>query len=85
MNRLKKLRIVEFLLIGVVMGVIEDLIAIAFATDAEINLNVIWIVLLVAIPFAYLSEVVVDHPRFWQLIWPDKDKDGIPDALEKKS
>jgi hypothetical protein len=85
MNRLKKLRIVEFLLIGVVMGVIEDLIAIAIATDAEINFNVIWVVLVVAIPFAYLSEVVVDHPKFWERIWPDKDKDGIPDALEKKA
>jgi hypothetical protein len=85
MNRLKKLRIVEFLLIGVVMGVIEDLIAIAIATDAEINFNVIWVVLAVAIPFAYLSEVVVDHPKFWERIWPDKNKDGIPDALEKKA
>jgi hypothetical protein len=83
MNRLKKLRIVEFLLIGVVMGVVEDLIAIAIATDAEINFNVIWVVLVVAIPFAYLSEVVVDHPKFWERIWPDKDKDGVPDGLIK--
>ena len=72
MTKLKKLRIVEFVVIGVVMGVIEDLIAIFFATDATINLNVIWVVLAVALPFAFISEVVVDHPRFWQKIFPDK-------------
>lgn len=84
MTRFKKLRLVEFLVIGVLMGVIEDLIAIAFATDATIDWKVIWVVVAVAIPFAYVSEVVVDHPKFWELIWPDKDKDGIPDALERK-
>lgn len=65
----------EFLLIGVVVGVIEDLIAIFFATETTINFRVFWIVLLVAVPFAFLSEVVVDHPRFWEKIFPPKDKD----------
>ena len=69
---MKKLRLLEFLVIGVGMGLLEDLIAIAFATDATIDLRVIWVVLLVALPFAFLSEVVVDHPRFWEKLWPER-------------
>ncbi|MBI2033571.1 MAG: hypothetical protein HYT13_00515 [Candidatus Liptonbacteria bacterium] len=75
MSRLKKLRLLEFLIIGVIVGVIEDLIAIFFATETTINFRVFWIVLLVAVPFAFLSEVVVDNPRFWEKIFPQKDKD----------
>ena len=52
MSRLKKLRLLEFLVIGVVVGVIEDIIAIFFATETTINFRVFWIVLLVAVPFA---------------------------------
>lgn len=73
MSRLKKLRIIEFLAIGVIMGTIEDLIAVSLATDAAIDLRVIWVVFLVALPFAFLSEVVVDHPRFWEKIFPQKE------------
>ena len=72
----KKLRIIEFLLIGVGMGVIEDVIAIMFATEASIEWKVIWVVVAVAIPFAYISEVVVDHPRFWEKIFRRIDNNG---------
>ncbi|HMQ02102.1 MAG TPA: hypothetical protein PKD79_03475, partial [Candidatus Doudnabacteria bacterium] len=62
----RRLRFIEFLLIGIGMGVIEDLIAIRLATDATIDLRILIIVFLVAIPFAFISEIVVDHPRFWE-------------------
>lgn len=75
MGRLKKLRLVEFLIIGVLMGVLEDLLAIAFATNAEIKPHVILVVFLVALPFAFISEVIVDHPRFWEKIWPLKKEE----------
>lgn len=57
-------RFLEFLLIGVVMGVVEDLLAIHFATDATFTWDVLIIVVAVAIPFAAFSELVVDHPGF---------------------
>lgn len=69
MGKIKKLRLLEFLIIGVVMGIIEDLIAIAFATDAEINFTVFLVVFAVALPFAFISEIVVDHPSFWGKIF----------------
>ena len=68
----KKLRFIEFLIIGVLLGIIEDLIAIFFATDAKIDLGVIWVAFIVALPFAVFSELVVDHPRFWELFFKKK-------------
>lgn len=57
-------RLIEFFIIGVAMGVTEDLIAIVLATNAEIRPHVIGIVVLVAVPFAILSELVVDSSKF---------------------
>lgn len=74
MTRLKRLRLIEFVIIGVGMGVVEDLIAISLATDAEIDMRVIFVAFAVAVPFAYLSEVVVDHPRFWKVVLPERKK-----------
>ena len=73
MSRLKKLRLIEFLVIGVIMGIAEDLIAVVSATGEKIDLRILFIAFLVALPFAIISELVVDHPRFWEKIWPQKD------------
>ncbi len=69
MEKIKKLRLLEFVIIGVVMGIIEDLIAITLATDAEINFGVFLTVFAVALPFAFISEIIVDHPNFWRKIF----------------
>lgn len=82
MSRLKKLRLIEFSVIGVVMGVTEDLIAVTSATGEKINLRILLIVFLVALPFAIISELVVDHPRFWEKIWPTKEI--LPQKGEQK-
>lgn len=57
-------RFLEFLLVGVAMGIIEDLIAVKLSTGAIIDLNVLIIVTLVAIPFAAFSELIVDKEDF---------------------
>ena len=75
MNKVKKLRVLEFLLIVVLIGTLEDVIAVYFATGESIDWGVIWVVFLVALPFAFISEIVVDHPRFWERIFPDAKKD----------
>lgn len=51
----------EFLLFGVAIGIIEDLIAIKFATGDPITWGVIGIAIVVAIPFAFLGEVIIDR------------------------
>jgi len=53
----------EFFFIGFIMGVAEDLIAIILATDAEITPHVILIAAVVALPFAVVSELVIDYKR----------------------
>lgn len=58
----------EFLLVGVVMGVAEDLLAVRLTTGAAIDLKIIGIVLAVAIPFAAFSELLVDRKDFIKLI-----------------
>mgnify|MGYP001583960740 CR=1 FL=1 len=65
------------------MGILEDLIAVALATDATINFHVIGVVFLVALPFAFLSEIVVDNPRFWEKIWKEKPNSPSSPLLTK--
>ena len=69
------IRFLEFFVIGVGFGLGEDLIAIHFATDAEITMQTVYITLLVAFPFAVFTELVVDHPAFWKKLIPMKDTD----------
>lgn len=80
--RKKTLRLIEFLIIGVLFGLIEDLIAVRAASDAPINFQTVGIVLLVALPFAVISELVVDHPRFWTALKLRRDENG---AAHQKS
>jgi len=51
----------EFLIFGVIMGVVEDITAIALATGEPITLKMIVIIILVAIPFAAIGELIVDR------------------------
>ena len=53
-------RLLEFFVIGLIMGTIEDLIAV-YASTGIFSWNVVWIVALVALPFAVISELIVDH------------------------
>lgn len=57
-------RLLEFFIVGVVFGVAEDLIAITLATDTTIDLRVFFIAFFVALPFAIVSELIVDHDKF---------------------
>lgn len=54
-------RFLEFAIVGILLGVTEDLIAVKVATGAQIGLETIAIVVAVALPFAAISELVVDR------------------------
>lgn len=64
-------RFLEFFVVGFIMGLTEDLIAIHYATDAEITPYVIVVAAVVALPFAVFSELIVDwkHIRFMRNLW----------------
>lgn len=57
-------RFLEFFIVGLALGVIEDLIAIFLVTGEPIDLRVFWIAFFVALPFAVFSELIVDHDKF---------------------
>ncbi|MGM5481441.1 MAG: hypothetical protein ACQESE_03445 [Nanobdellota archaeon] len=83
MNRRKLELFLEFLIFGIVMGVVEDLIAVKVASGEAITWNVIWVVTLVAIPFAIIGELIVDRVH---LIPPEKKsgKDKKSMKVKKK-
>ena len=60
MNKKVLERFLEFFLIGLVLGIIEDIIAVTLSTGAPITWKMIGIIALVALPFAAFSELVVD-------------------------
>lgn len=61
-KKLKRVEVfLEFLLFGVIMGVVEDVIAIKLSTGEMITWRMIGIITLVAIPFAFIGEYLVDH------------------------
>lgn len=74
-------RFIEFFIVGVCMGLVEDITAIWFATEAQITVKVVLIALLVAIPFAIVSELIVDWQHFKTV---RKIKDEIETALGTK-
>ncbi|UZE93921.1 MAG: hypothetical protein IB618_04155 [Candidatus Pacearchaeota archaeon] len=54
-------RLLEFFIVGMGLGIIEDLIAIGLATGATITWHIVGIIALVSLPFAVISELIVDH------------------------
>ena len=61
----KKLEVVfEFLIFGIVIGIVEDLIAIKVTTGEPITLRIVGIIVLIAIPFAIIGELVADNIDF---------------------
>ncbi len=52
---------IEFLVFGVVMGIIEDLIVVTLSTGEPLTWKILGIITLVAIPFAAIGELIVDR------------------------
>ncbi len=65
---INKLRIIEFIIIGLVANSLDNIVAIRFAAGAELTLAVLGKIFLLVIPFAVLSELIVDHPDFWKKV-----------------
>jgi hypothetical protein len=63
-----KLRILEFVVAGLILDLTENLISIKLTTDAALSPKVFLIAFLVVIPFAIITELVIDHPEFWNRV-----------------
>lgn len=64
MDRAHAERFLEFALIGVALGVVEDLVAVKLATGEPLTLQMIGIIVAVTVPFAAFSELVVDSQDY---------------------
>ena len=73
------IRFLEFFVIGLIFGVTEDLLAIHFATGVEITPGVFKVAFLVALPFAVISELIIDSKVFRRLLF------GQPNNANKSS
>jgi len=62
----------EFMIFGMIMGVVEDLIAISILTGEIFTLNTILIVTLVTFPFAILGEIIIDRKDWFSFIKTNK-------------
>ncbi len=61
-KKAKKIEVVlEFLIFGIAIGVVEDVLAVTFATGEPITWKIIGIIVVIAIPFAFLGEIVADN------------------------
>lgn len=68
----------EFLIFGFVLGVIEDIIAVLWATGEPFSWKILVIVAIVTIPFAAVAEFIVNRTKFL----PNKKKKDGSDRAE---
>ena len=61
-SKWKKLEVMfEFLIFGILIGIVEDIIAVKLTTGASITPKMIGIIVLIAIPFAIIGEMIADR------------------------
>jgi hypothetical protein len=58
----------EFLIFGILFGTIEDLIAVRVVADTPITLKIVGLIIVLAIPFAIVGELVADRIDFVKLV-----------------
>lgn len=64
-KQIKRLEVfAEFLIFGVIVGIVEDLIAVKFATGEAITWKIVGIIVLVTLPFAIIGELIIDNINF---------------------
>jgi len=57
----------EFLVFGILIGITEDLIAVTLTTGQIITWKIVGIIVLIAIPFAVIGELLADRIDFIKL------------------
>lgn len=75
--------IIEFLVFGIILGIVEDALAVKLTTGEAITWNTIGIIVLITIPFAILGEVVVDNIDHFNFFKKILTKGGKKDEIEK--
>ncbi len=66
MKHSTKFRILEFIIAGLLLDLIENIVTVKFATHEQITWKIVSVAFVVVIPFAVITEIVIDHPKFWE-------------------
>ena len=53
--------VLEFLVFGIAMGIVEDLLVLVFLTGETVSLEMIGVAAAITFPFAFVGEVLVDE------------------------
>ncbi|MGI5825962.1 MAG: hypothetical protein ACOX50_00960 [Patescibacteria group bacterium] len=64
--------LIEFFFVGLLMGIVEDILAIKFATNAKITFDTFKVAFLVALPFAFINELLVDSKTIRKILFSKK-------------
>jgi hypothetical protein len=64
-----KIRILEFIVAGILFDLVENAVVFKAAAGRTLVWDELGIAVLVVIPFAVLSELIIDHPRFWHRLF----------------
>jgi hypothetical protein len=64
-----KLRILEFIVAGIILDLVENFVIVRAATGRTLVLAELGVAVLIIIPFAIITELVIDHPRFWHRLF----------------
>jgi len=75
-------RFTEFLVIGVMLGTVEDMLAVWLVTGEPFTLQTVGIVIGVAIPFAAFSELIVDHPDTRIIQYPSQKLHNLTEKIK---
>lgn len=68
-DRAKRLEVIfEFLVFGIFIGVVEDIVAVKVTTGEPITWEIVGIIVLIAIPFAIIGEIFADNIDFSKYI-----------------
>ena len=75
------LRILEFIVAGVLLDLVENMIVFKVSAGRTLELAEVGVAVLVIIPFAVVSEFIIDHPRFWHRLfgWAGHKYDHLKD------
>lgn len=71
MTHQQKIRIAEFAIFGVIMNMLDNIISVLILGEVQFHWQMLVVIFLVVLPFAFISEIIVDHPDFWKRIWPE--------------
>ena len=64
-----KLRILEFIVAGVAVDFAENMFIMRATSGRYLVLEEMLLALMIIIPFAIVTEFVIDHPRFWHRLF----------------